>query len=51
MQKKYWLCTICGDLHVGANPPEVCPTCHQGKDKAVEITLEEFEAELAKLKK
>lgn len=51
MQKKYWLCTICGDLHVGVNPPDPCPTCHQGKEKAVEITFEEFQAEIAKLKK
>jgi len=51
MIKKFWRCTICGDLHVGANAPEVCPTCHQGKDKAVEITFEELQEELSKLKK
>jgi len=42
MNKKFWRCTVCGDLHYGANAPEVCPTCHQGQDKAVEITREEF---------
>ena len=51
MQKKFWLCTICGDLHVGANPPEVCPTCHQGKEKSVEITFDDMEKELQKYKK
>lgn len=51
MQKKYWLCIICGDLHVGVNPPEICPTCFQGKEKYIEITFENFETEVAKLKK
>ena len=41
-EKKYWRCTICNDLHYGVNPPDPCPTCHNGADKAVEITKEEF---------
>jgi rubrerythrin len=40
--KKYWKCTICGDLHYGVNPANPCPTCQNGADKAVEITKEEF---------
>lgn len=27
--KKYWRCTVCGDIHYGVKPPEVCPTCGQ----------------------
>jgi len=42
MEKKYWRCTVCGDLHFGVNPPDVCPTCRQSKDKAVEIDKEGF---------
>lgn len=41
-EKKYWRCTVCGDLHWGANAPELCPTCKQ-TEKYVEITKEEFE--------
>jgi len=44
--KKFWRCTICGDLHYGVQAPEVCPTCHQPRDKAMEITKEEFLAAL-----
>ena len=42
MAKKYWRCTICGDLHFGESAPTTCPTCGQGKDKSVLITKEEF---------
>jgi rubrerythrin len=42
MAKKYWRCTICGDLHFGENAPLNCPTCGQGRDKAIQITKEEF---------
>ncbi|MDO9509759.1 MAG: hypothetical protein Q7J14_00555 [Candidatus Magasanikbacteria bacterium] len=51
MEKKYWFCAICGDLHVGANPPDSCPTYHQGKEKYVEISFEDFQIEIAKFKK
>jgi len=27
MDKKFWKCKICGDIHYGAAGPEVCPTC------------------------
>ncbi len=40
-QKKYWRCTVCGDLHFGVHPPKICPTCTQ-EDKYVEISKEEF---------
>ncbi len=27
VKKKYWRCHICGDIHYGEKPPEICPTC------------------------
>lgn len=24
-----WICTVCGYVHTGDNPPEVCPVCKQ----------------------
>jgi len=27
--KTRWVCTICGYVHEGDNPPEKCPTCQQ----------------------
>lgn len=42
MEKKFWRCTICGDLHYGKLAPEKCPTCGYARNKAVEITEEEF---------
>lgn len=26
--KKRWRCLICGYIHVGAQPPHVCPICN-----------------------
>lgn len=46
-EKKYWRCTICGDHHWGVNAPETCPTCGFGRDKAVEISKEEFVKEVS----
>ncbi len=25
--KKRWRCTVCGYIHTGENPPEICPVC------------------------
>ncbi len=25
--KKFWRCHVCGDIHFGLMPPDVCPTC------------------------
>lgn len=37
MQKTFWRCTVCGDIHYGLKGPETCPTCHQiGKYVAIE---------------
>jgi len=30
---KKWVCTVCGYVHEGAAPIDVCPTCRQGADK------------------
>ena len=27
IKKSYWRCNICGDIHYGLLPPELCPTC------------------------
>jgi rubrerythrin len=47
-KKKYWRCTICGDLHYGAKAPEKCPTCGHAASDAIEISKEEF-LKLAKI--
>lgn len=28
-----WVCDICGYVHDGDEPPEVCPVCGAPKDK------------------
>ena len=28
-----WVCTVCGYVHEGDQPPAECPTCHVGPDK------------------
>jgi len=32
-EKVGWVCTVCGYVHEGAEPPEVCPWCKMGKEK------------------
>ncbi len=27
LEKRFWRCHICNDIHYGAKPPETCPTC------------------------
>jgi rubrerythrin len=34
---KKWRCTICGYVHEGENPPDVCPICGASKDKFEEV--------------
>ena len=31
--QKRWICTVCGYVHTGDNPPEFCPTCKQPAEK------------------
>ena len=33
---KNFVCIVCGHLHEGAAPPDVCPICKQGADKFTE---------------
>ena len=40
VDKKYFRCNICNDVHYGNSGPEVCPTC-QEKDAYVEIEEQE----------
>ncbi|MFA6065079.1 MAG: hypothetical protein WCW44_03985 [archaeon] len=42
MAKKFWKCTICGDMHYGEKAPEKCPTCNYPREKYIEIKKEEF---------
>ena len=28
-----WVCTVCGYVYEGENPPAECPVCHVGADK------------------
>ena len=30
---KKWVCTVCGYVYEGENPPAECPVCHAGADK------------------
>jgi len=34
---KRWRCSVCGYLHTGDTPPEVCPVCGVGSEKFVLI--------------
>ncbi|SKC41214.1 NADH peroxidase [Maledivibacter halophilus] len=38
---KKFVCTVCGYVHEGENPPEKCPQCGVGPDKFVEQTSTE----------
>jgi rubrerythrin len=40
MGKKFYRCTVCGDIHYGETSPEICPTCNE-KDSYVEIPIGE----------
>ena len=33
---KTWVCSVCGYVYEGANPPEQCPVCKANSDKFVE---------------
>ena len=34
---KQWICTVCGYVHEGPEPPEKCPVCGVGPDKFKEM--------------
>ncbi len=29
---KKWICNVCGHLHEGAAPPDICPICGVGPE-------------------
>ena len=31
-----WRCTVCGHIHLGPEPPEVCPVCGAGREAFVD---------------
>lgn len=35
IEKTEWVCTVCGYVHTGENPPEKCPLCGVPKEKFV----------------
>lgn len=39
--ERKWKCTICGYIHTGDEPPEICPVCAADKSFFIEITEEE----------
>ncbi len=39
--KKVWRCTVCGYLHEGEAPPELCPVCHADASKFELVAAEE----------
>jgi rubrerythrin len=34
---KRWKCSVCGYIHVGDEPPDVCPICGAPREKFVEL--------------
>jgi len=36
-KEKRWICSICGYIHTGDNPPAECPVCHQPSEKFKEL--------------
>lgn len=35
---KKFVCTVCGYIHTGNTPPDICPICKVGSDKFKELT-------------
>jgi rubrerythrin len=38
---KKFRCVVCGYIHEGDVPPEICPICDEGSDKFEEVTEED----------
>lgn len=34
---KKWICNVCGYVHEGAEPPEICPLCGVGSEDFSEV--------------
>jgi uncharacterized membrane protein/RNA polymerase subunit RPABC4/transcription elongation factor Spt4 len=45
---KKWRCTVCGYIHEGEEPPEICPVCGADRSKFVEIVDEENDEKKSK---
>jgi ferredoxin-thioredoxin reductase catalytic chain len=43
VNKRYWRCFVCNDIHYGIAPPELCPTC-KVLSAYVEISADEARA-------
>lgn len=46
---KKWRCTVCGYIHEGEEPPEICPVCGADRSKFVEIVDEENDEKKSKI--
>lgn len=42
MEKK-WMCSVCGYVHEGPEPPERCPQCKQPREKFVEVKSDKLQ--------
>lgn len=40
MEKRFWRCYVCNDIHYGVAGPDICPTC-KAKNAYVEIEQKE----------
>lgn len=38
--KKFYRCFVCNDIHYGASPPQICPTC-QAENAYLEVSSDE----------
>ncbi|MEA4925658.1 MAG: FAD-dependent oxidoreductase [Syntrophomonadaceae bacterium] len=36
-----WRCLVCGHIHVGAQPPDICPACGVGGENFVRVAVED----------
>ena len=43
IMKKKWMCSVCGYVHEGNEPPERCPQCRQPREKFVEVKSDKLE--------
>ncbi|NLM00477.1 MAG: rubrerythrin family protein [Treponema sp.] len=34
---KQWVCVVCGYVHTGDEPPDICPVCHVTKENFEEV--------------
>lgn len=47
MVKTRWICTICGYIHEGDQPPEACPICAVGPELFVKDEVEDSSSDLS----